>query len=109
MTDINPWEQLVHRVDIWPKGVVVERLPDGTFVGHNPSTYVVVPLNEYQIGNLVGLLSRSGQHDNGDWFHEFAYILAEAMEELGLEAINNNFGDRITLASLKDGTWRKPQ
>ena len=62
----------------------------------------MLPLNDYQLGNLAGLLKRSSSVDNGDWFYELFHIIEATMRKLNIEELNNNFGDTITLDNLYD-------
>ncbi|KKN96760.1 hypothetical protein LCGC14_0164040 [marine sediment metagenome] len=65
-------------------------------------------LDEYEIANLMGLLMRSAEHDNGDWFCQVMYKLIAECRVQGLKMLDNNFGDRInveTLALMSSTQW----
>ena len=72
MTDIGDWPKLI-----------------GT-----AGPYVTVPLNEYQIGNLVDALAQV--QNTGDWWGEFLNIIAVAMEVMSLDSVRSNRGNTYT-------------
>ena len=72
MTDISNWPDLVE------------------VKGH----YVMVPLNEYQMGNLMDALTQA--QDNGDWWHELQDIVGVAMKKAGINEVRSNNGLTFT-------------
>lgn len=72
MTDISNWPDLVE-----VKG-----------------NYVVVPLNAYQMGNLMDALTQA--QDSGDWWHELQDIVGVAMKKAGIVEIQSNNGLTFT-------------
>jgi hypothetical protein len=72
MTDIGDWPDLIEAK------------------GH----YTVVPLNEYQMGNLLDALTQA--QDTGDWWHELQDIIGVAMKMRGIEKLNSNRGTTFT-------------
>ena len=91
MTDIQHWPVLIEQKTI-PMGYYKR---DRGWVQDLDQliTYTMVPLTEYQMGNLLGLLKRSGDKDNGDWFWEFVNIIRAACQKLGVAELRSNFGD----------------
>lgn len=92
MSDTSNWPELIHRAV--PGGY--EGAPPSQF-----SSYAVVPLCEYQMGNLLGLLKRSRDKDNGDWFGELIAIVQVTMSKLGIKELRSNFGDTFTYEAGK--------
>ena len=72
MTDIGDWPDLIE-----PKG-----------------RYTMVPLNEYQMGNLLDALTQS--QNNGDWWHELLDIIGVVMKKQGIESLQSNRGFTYT-------------
>ena len=72
MTDISNWPDLVE------------------VKGH----YVMVPLNEYQMGNLMDALTQA--QDSGDWWHELQDIVGVAMKKAGINEVRSNNGLTFT-------------
>jgi hypothetical protein len=72
MTDIGNWPALVCKVGF----------------------YVMVPLNEYQIGNLLDALTQA--EETGDWYGELQDILAVAMKKAGIKEVDCNRGATFT-------------
>jgi hypothetical protein len=68
MTDIGDWPEMVHV----------------------KNHYVMVPLNAYQIGNLLDALTQSV--DSGDWWHELQDIMAVAMRVAEYKQVTSNNG-----------------
>ncbi|MDE2104471.1 MAG: hypothetical protein KGL39_44965 [Patescibacteria group bacterium] len=68
-------------------------------VGSYVST-VTIPLNEYQLGNLVDALSQADH--NGDWYGEFLQRVECAMERLGLSELTSNRGRTFTLDQIRN-------
>lgn len=56
--------------------------------------YHLMPLNEYQLVNLLGALIRSPQTNLGDFYWEIISVLATMVEKFEIDS-TNNFGDRI--------------
>ena len=61
--------------------------------------YSMVPLNEYQLANMLGFFKRSQRSDcnNGDWFGECPELFRKALlANLDSSTVyKNNFGDEI--------------
>ena len=100
MTDVQNWPSLIERKSI-PIGYYTEDYtrelgePRHKWT-EDPSqltSYAVVPLSEYQLGNLLGLLKRSRDKDNGDWFWELFGIIVAACKKLNITELRSNFGD----------------
>ena len=58
--------------------------------------FVKIQLDEYELGNLIGLMKRSSAHHNGDWFGQIVNKLQQSMFLLGLNELRNNFGDTLS-------------
>jgi len=58
-----------------------------------------VAFSDYELANLLGLLKRSRQHDNGDWLSQSYTKLRQIAAEIKL-TYTNNFGDRIHYRQL---------
>jgi hypothetical protein len=72
--------------------------------------YIVVPLNEYQMGNLLDALTQA--QDNGDWWHELQDIIGVAMQKFGIETLSSNRGAVFTRKQVQNRnimTSVKPQ
>lgn len=76
MTDIGDWPKLIERKD----------------------HYIMVPFNEYQMGNLVDALSLA--EDTGDWFGECLDIIAAAMRFAGIKELASNRGGTYILEQV---------
>ena len=76
MTDIGNWPVLIER----KRG------------------YIMVPLTEYQMGNLLGALTQA--QDNGDWHGELQDLIGVAMKKLGIETLGSNLGQTFTQAQV---------
>lgn len=74
MTDFGPWEKLI------AQSAVLE--------------YKLMPLNEYQIVNLLGVLVRAPQTNLGDFYWETLSVLGAMVEKFEIDS-TNNFGDRV--------------
>ena len=72
MTDIGDWPNLIETK------------------GH----YTMVPLNEYQMGNLLDALTQVS--DNGDWWYELQDIIGTAMKVSGIKSVQSNNGRTFT-------------
>ena len=82
------------------------KLPIQVEVAEHGDVYYRIPLDAYQLGNLLGLLKRTKEHANGDWFWELVSMVSKTMEECGIEQLNNNFGDTFTKEQvLKGEIW----
>jgi len=84
MSDLSRWDELIFKA-----------------LSSDGSPYIMVPMNEYKLGNLLGLLKRSKQHDNGDWFDEFIHVITATMRRMNINELRNNFGDVFT----RDDLW----
>jgi hypothetical protein len=73
MTDIGNWPELI------------EVKHDG---------YILVPLNGYQMGNLLDALTQV--RDSGDWWSELQDIIAVAMKKAGIDSLQSNNGTTFT-------------
>lgn len=67
--------------------------------------YILVPLNEYQMGNLIDAIGQV--QDNGDWYGEFCNIVAVAMEKAGVSELTSNRGFKFTLGDIKSRNIRR--
>lgn len=72
MTDISNWRDHVEAKD----------------------NYMMVPLTEYQMGNLLDVLSRA--HENGDWYGELQDIIGAAMKKGNIAVLWSNNGLKFT-------------
>lgn len=72
MTDISDWHLLIER-----KG-----------------PYAMIPLNEYQMANLLDALAQA--RDNGDWYGELQDIIGMVMKKQGIENLISNRGIKYT-------------
>jgi len=120
MTDTSNWHQFIDRIT---KTINDE---SGLNRGEIDETHIVVPLNEYQLGNLLGMLKRirgntyketcfnescnlypqphehTGSFICGDWFNEILSIIIYTAKKFNLE-LGSNFGDRFDLENWKKG------
>jgi hypothetical protein len=71
MTDIGNWRDLIE-------------------VKGEYSEYTMIPLNLYQIGNLLDALTQA--QDTGDWWGELQDILGAAMKKRDILLISSNRG-----------------
>lgn len=85
MTDLSRWDELIKRASA----------PGTTADG-----YIMLPFDEYKMGNLLGLLKRSTDKDNGDWFDELIATISTAMHLLHIKELHSNFGDTFRQGSL---------
>ena len=85
MTDNGPWPDLIH---------VARILGSPTTIGgirvQPASEYVMIPLNPYQMGNLIDALAQVAV--TGDWYGEFCDIIAVAMQKSALTQLSANRG-----------------
>jgi hypothetical protein len=72
MTDIGNWRDLI-RVE---------------------GAYILVPLNAYQMGNLLDALTQA--KDTGDWWRELQDIVAAAMDKAEIKEVQSNTGLTFT-------------
>lgn len=101
MTDLNNWPDLVQVVKLRQRTLDDNRwqdLPDGTPVF---SEYVQVPLNAYQMGNLLEALKMA--EEDGDWHQELIAIIAYAMDKAGIIEVTSNQGSTFRLEMLRKG------
>lgn len=94
MTDTNPWPEWIEKV--------THPHNDEVFNG-----YVKLPMNGYQIGNLLGLLESAGPDaDTGDWFNEVRSVLYVAAIKAGFNELSSNSGDHWAFALQPRGdSW----
>jgi hypothetical protein len=78
MTDISKWPELVRC----------------------EGQYVMVPLNAYQMGNLLDALTQA--RENGDWYCELQDIIGVAMDKAGLNELQSNSGKTFTRRQVLD-------
>lgn len=101
MTDISDWPDLIQVVKLRYKSVLNDEwqdLPDGTPVFQE---YVQIPLNEYQIGNILEMLDNA--EDTGDWYLELLSILIVAMDKAGIKEVKSNKGRFFRIDDLRKG------
>jgi len=79
VTDISNWAQFIHTAGQY-------------------SEYTMVPLNEYQMGNLIDAIAQV--KDTGDWYGEFCDIVAAAMRARGIKELGSNNGRTFTLEQI---------
>ena len=91
MTDINNWYELIK----------MDYTEHRYSITHYNVTYVMLPFNEYQMGNLLGLLKRSKDKANGDWYWEVVDIIFATMKKLEIKELISNFGDTFTVDNLQ--------
>lgn len=101
MTDFGGWPHLIARQEA---PIHMEEC-DGWQRPCHGGIYPMLPINEYQLGNLLGLLKRSQDKDNGDWWWELVNIAIAAMDILHIEELKSNWGDTFTAQSLRSGEW----
>jgi len=80
MTDISNWRDLIR-------------------VEGDYNEYLVVPLNTYQMGNVIDALSQV--RDTGDWYGEFCDIIAAAIRKAGLKELRSNNGRTFSLEQIE--------
>ena len=56
--------------------------------------YIMVPLNEYQMGNLLDALTQVP--DTGDWWHELQDLIGVAMKKNSIAKVGSNRGTEFT-------------
>lgn len=72
MTDVNNWPKLIRE----------------------EGGYVMVPLNPYQMGNVIDALAQVP--DTGDWWSELQDIIGVAMRVANIEEVRSNSGKVFT-------------
>ena len=72
MTDIGNWPDLIEQ----------------------KNGYIMVPLNEYQMGNLLDALTQA--QDTGDWWYELQDIIGVAMKKFAIKEAGSNRGLTFT-------------
>ena len=80
MTDISNWRNLI-------------------YIAGRYNEYLMVPLNEYQMGNLIDAIAQV--KDTGDWYGEFCDIVAAAMRAKGIKELSSNNGRTFTLEQIE--------
>jgi hypothetical protein len=66
-----------------------------------PVERIMVPLNEYQMANLIDAISQV--ECNGDWYHEFCAIVARAMKIGGIKTLRSNRGRTFSIEDVRMG------
>jgi hypothetical protein len=99
VTDISNWYETIHIMKIVHRNALSGE-HDGT-----PSEYLMVPLNEYQMGNLIDAIAQVDA--TGDWYGEFCDIVAHAMRFMGIAELRSNRGNTYTVADVKSRSLRK--
>lgn len=69
--------------------------------------HVMVPLNEYQMANLVDALAQAS--DSGDWWGETLMMVVAAMKILGIEKLHSNNGRDFTIEQIDRRDIRLPK
>ena len=101
MTDIRDWPSLVHCARLRSSDSVTGKYLEGISF----ADYVLIPLNPYQMGNLLDALTQAV--DTGDWYWEFVNIVIVAMQKAGLTELTSNRGKTFLLADLRKGVLAK--
>lgn len=116
MTDISKWHEFIEKVTKpFTTNGWNETVPE-----YN-ETHIVVPLNEYQIGNLLGAFIKMMKQDKlewkkrgelkeswntGDWFDEVISVLAETMVKLEIKKVDaNGFCYQFVTEELQEMHW----
>jgi hypothetical protein len=94
MTDMGDWQDLVHCARVRSRNIFTGK-PQEWEGKPCFSEYVMVPLNEYQMGNLVDALSQV--KDTGDWWGELLNIIWTAMDKAAIKELKSNSGRTFTL------------
>ena len=102
MTDISDWQSLVQVVRVRGRDVITNQYERDYF-----AEYTVIPLNPYQMGNLLDALLQVP--NTGDWYGEFCNIIAVAMEKAALKELTSNRGTRFTLEDVRSNLYRLRQ
>ena len=80
MTDTGRWPDLIHVARIMGGTEII-----GGVAVQTGREYIMVPLNPYQMGNLIDALAQVAV--TGDWYGEFCDIIAVAMQKSALTKI----------------------
>jgi hypothetical protein len=99
VTDISNWYETIHIMKIMHRDALSGE-HDGTL-----SEYLMVPLNEYQMGNLIDAVAQVDA--TGDWYGEFCDIVAHAMRFMGIAELRSNRGNTYTVADVTSRMLRK--
>jgi hypothetical protein len=101
MTDIPHWHELVQVVKLRCRNYHTKEWQNSP--GGKPAflEYIQVPLNEYQMGNILEMLSNAG--DTGDWYEELISIMIAAMDRANIKSVTGNDGTTFELEDLKKG------
>lgn len=67
--------------------------------------YILVPLNAYQMGNLLDALAIAP--DTGDWWYEVQDIIAVAMKLADIDVLRGNSGREYTLEQVQSRKIRE--
>lgn len=97
MTDISNWEDSVY----------IEKKLYKDWQGEHKHLVerIMVPLNGYQMGNLIDALSQV--QNTGDWYFEFCSIVARAMEIAGLKELTSNRGIVFSYEDVANATLKQ--
>ena len=68
--------------------------------------YYLTPLNEYQIGNLLGALRRV--EDTGDWWWEVVNVFYQTARKYDQEFMRSNWGDVFHMNEHPDKSQLTP-
>lgn len=101
MTDISNWPELIHVARATLSSIYdKENKPLGP-----GEEYVLIPLNPYQMGNLVDAIAQA--EDTGDWWYEVLNIIVVAMDKWGLKELHSNRGNSYTRDDIFNYRIRK--
>ena len=111
MTNISAWPKIIKKEKVG-SSVLIDGRPihepiriDGKLINQEQE-FIMLPFDEYQITNLLGLMKRSPHLANGDWFNEILSLMIVAIEMYGIDLVKcNNFGDTFDLNLLKQGRF----
>ena len=110
MTNISNWHWLIFRAKKPHNMNSKEHYPDGDCYQScgGDAEFVLLPWNEYQLGNLLGMLKDAHGRQDGDWWGEILSLVMTAMERLKIKELADNRGNRFTLENLSNGEWLVP-
>jgi hypothetical protein len=94
MTDTGSWPDLIHVARIMGNTEIIGGVPV-----QPASEYVMIPLNPYQMGNLIDALAQVAV--TGDWYGEFCDIIAVAMLKSALTELSSNRGHVYTYEQIR--------
>lgn len=98
MTDTFPWRHLIH----------VAKVRTDDFRGEPVFLeYVMVPLKEYQMGNLIDAVAQVAE--TGDWYGEFCDIIAVAMRKSALTKLSSNRANVYTYEQIRARLGTSPR